>query len=215
MTECYQTSLEFPSVKRRRVEADFRGGDITSNGGIPLLAQVDRQMGLTQAAAKVIGDSRRQASCEHSLLEPLRQRVYALALGYEDLNDHHELRNDLALQTATSRVETLASPSTLCRPEHRTDRQTAVAIHELLFEQFVKAHDKPPRRLILDFDATDTPLHGDQEGRFFHGYYNHYCFLPLYVFCGRHLLVSYLRRSDSDPAGHTWAILSLLVSRCW
>lgn len=211
MTECYQTSLEFPSVKRRRVEADFRGGDITSNGGIPLLAQVDRQMGLTQAAAKVIGDSRRQASCEHSLLELLRQRVYALALGYEDLNDHHALRNDLALQTATSRVETLASPSTLCRLEHRTDRQTAVAIHELLFEQFVKAHDKPPRRLILDFDATDTPLHGDQEGRFFHGYYDHYCFLPLYVFCGRHLLVSYLRRSNSDPAGHTWAILSLLV----
>jgi hypothetical protein len=211
VTECYQTSLEFPSVKRRRVEADFRGGDITSNGGIPLLAQVDRQMGLTQAAAKVIGDSRRQASCEHSLLELLRQRVYALALGYEDLNDHHELRNDLALQTATSRVETLASPSTLCRLEHRTDRQTAVAIHELLFEQFVKAHDKPPRRLILDFDATDTPLHGDQEGRFFHGYYDHYCFLPLYVFCGRHLLVSYLRRSNSDPAGHTWAILSLLV----
>lgn len=168
-------------------------------------------MGLTQAAAKVIGDSRRQASCEHSLLELLRQRVYALALGYEDLNDHHELRNDLALQTATSRVETLASPSTLCRLEHCTDRQTAVAIHAVLFEQFVKAHDKPPRRLILGFDATDTPLHGDQEGHFFHGYYDHYCFLPLYVFCGRHLLVSYLRRSNNDPAGHTWAILSRLV----
>ncbi len=211
MTECYQTSLEFPSVKRRKVEADFSGGAITSNGGIPLLSQVDRQMGLTQAVAKVIGDSRRQASCDHSLLELLRQRVYALALGYEDLNDHHELRNDLALQTATSRVETLASPSTLCRLEHRTGRQTAVAIHEVLFEQFVKSHDKPPRRLILDFDATDTPLHGDQEGRFFHGYYDHYCFLPLYVFCGRHLLVSYLRRSNSDPARHTWAILSLLV----
>lgn len=211
MTECYQTSIEFPSVKRRKVEADFSGGDITSNGGIPLLSQIDRQMGLTQAVARVMGDSRRQASCEHSLLELLRQRVYALALGYEDLNDHHGLRNDLALQTATSRVETLASPSTLCRLEQRTDREAAVAIHEVLFEQFVKAHDKPPRRLILDFDATDTPLHGDQEGRFFHGYYDHYCFLPLYVFCGRHLLVSYLRRSNCDPARHTWAILSLLV----
>lgn len=211
MTECYQSSLEFPSVKRRKVELDFRGGDITSNGGIPLLSQVDRHMGLTQAVASAIGDSRRLASCDHSLLELLRQRVYALALGYEDLNDHHELRNDLALQTATSRIQTLASPSTLCRLEHRTDRDTAVAIHEVLFEQFVKAHDKPPRRLILDFDATDTPLHGDQEGRFFHGYYDHYCFLPLYVFCGRHLLVSYLRRSNCDPARHTWAILSLLV----
>jgi len=211
VTECYQTSLEFPSVKRRKVEADFSGGAITSNGGIPLLSQVDRQMGLTRAVARAIGDSRRQASCEHSLLELVQQRVYALALGYEDLNDHHELRNDLALQTATSRVETLASPSTLCRLEHRTDRQSAAAIHEVLFDQFVKAHDKPPRRLILDFDATDTLLHGDQEGRFFHGYYDHYCFLPLYVFCGRHLLVSYLRRSNSDPARHTWAILSLLV----
>ena len=103
--------------------------------------------------------------------------------------------------------------------KQRIDRDTAVAIHEVLFEQFVQAHDKPPRRLILDFDATATPLHhytttllhGDQEGRFFHGYYDHYCFLPLYVFCGRHLLVSYLRRSNSDPARHTWAILSLLV----
>ena len=211
MTECYQTSIEFPSVKRRKVEADFSGGDITSNGGIPLLSQVDRQMGLTRAVASAMADSRRQASCDHSLLALLQQRVYALALGYEDLNDHHGLRNDLALQTATSRIETLASPSTLCRLEQRTDRETAVAIHEVLFEQFVKAHDKPPRRLILDFDATDTPLHGDQEGRFFHGYYDHYCFLPLYVFCGRHLLVSYLRRSNCDPARHTWAILSLLV----
>lgn len=132
MTECYQTSIEFPPVKRRKVEADLSGGDITSNGGIPLLSQIDRQMGGTRAVASAMADSRRQASCDHSLLELLRQRVYALALGYEDLNDHHGLRNDLALQTVTSRVETLASPSTLCR-------------------------------LILDFDATDTPLHGDPQ----------------------------------------------------
>ncbi|MAU42156.1 MAG: IS1380 family transposase [Kordiimonas sp.] len=211
MTECYQTSLQFPPVKRRKVEADFSGGDITSNGGIPLLAQVDKQMGLTQAVSRVLADTRRQASCNHSLLELLKQRIYALALGYEDLNDHSELRQDLALQTATSRVETLASPATLCRLEQRSDRETAVAIHEILFQQFIDAHDRPPKRLILDFDATDTPLHGEQEGRFFHGYYDHYCFLPLYVFCGRHLLVSYLRRSDGDPAGHTGAILSLLV----
>ena len=101
----------------------------------------------------------------------MKQRVYALALGHEDLNDHGELRHDLALQTATSRVETLASPSTLCRLEQRADRDTAWAIHEVLFEQFVTAHPKPPRRLILDFDATDAPLHGEQEDRFFHGYY--------------------------------------------
>jgi len=211
VTKCYQTSLEFPSVKRRKVEADFTGGDITSNGGIALLAQVDKQMGLTQAVARAIGDTRRRASCDHSLLELLQQRIYGLALGYEDLNDHGELRHDLALQTATSRVETLASPATLCRLEQRSDRESAVAIHQVLFDQFVAAHKHPPKRLILDFDATDTPLHGDQEGKFFHGYYDHYCYLPLYVFCGRHLLVSYLRSSKIDPAKHSWAILSLLV----
>ena len=211
MTKCYQSSFEFPPVKRRKVEADFSGGDITSNGGIPLLSQVDQQMGLTRAVTRAIADDRRQASCDHSQQELFKQRIYALALGYEDLNDHNELRHDLALQTATSRVEALASSSTLCRFEQRTSREAAVAIHQVLFDQFVKAHDRPPKRLILDFDATDTPLHGEQEGRFFHGYYDHYCFLPLYVFCGRHLLVSYLRRSDGDGARHTWAILSLLV----
>ena len=155
--------------------------------------------------------TRRQASCGHSVADLVRQRVYVLALGHEDLNDHGEFRHDLALQTAANRVETLASPSTLCRLEQRADRDTAWAIHEVLFEQFVAAHPKPPRRLILDFDATDTPLHGEQEDRFFHGYYGGYCYLPLYVFCGRHLLVSYLRPSGGDGARHAWAILSLLV----
>lgn len=211
MTECYQSSLSFPSVQRRKVEADFSGGDITSNGGIPLLAQVDKAMRLTRSVARSMQDNRRQASCDHSLEELLKQRIFALALGYEDLNDHGELRHDLALQTATSRVEALASPATLCRLEQRFDRQAATAIHGVLFQQFIDAHDTPPKRLILDFDATDTPLHGDQEGRFFHGYYDHYCYLPLYVFCGRHLLVSYLRPSNIDAAKHSWAILSLLV----
>lgn len=168
-------------------------------------------MGLTRSVARALQDNRRQASCDHTLEELLKQRNFALALGYEDLNDHGELRHDLALQTATSRVESPASPATLCRLEQRTDRETAVAIHEVLFDQFIAAHKRPPKRLILDFDATDTPLHGDQEGKFFHGYYDHYCYLPLYVFCGRHLQVSYLRPSNIDPAKHSWAILSLLV----
>jgi hypothetical protein len=211
VTKCYQSSFEFPSVKRRKVEVDFSGGDITSNAGIGLIAQVDRRMGLTRAVARAMADCRRKASCDHSLLDLLQQRTYSLVLGYEDLNDHDELRHDLALQTATSRVETLASPATLCRLEQRSDRHSAWAIHQVLFEQFVAANKQPPRRLILDFDATDTPLHGDQEGRFFHGYYDHYCYLPLYVFCGRHLLVSYLRPSNIDPAKHSWAIFSLLV----
>jgi hypothetical protein len=108
-------------------------------------------------------------------------------------------------------VETLASPATLCRLEQRADRESAVAIQAILFQQFIEAYYRPPRRLIRDFDASDTPLHGDQEGCFFHGFYDYYCFLSLYVFCGRYLLVSYLRRSDGGPARHSWAILALLV----
>ena len=211
MTECYQTSLEFPSVKRRKVESDFSGGNISSNGGAMLLRQVDRQLDLCRRVARALGDGRRQASCEFSAEELIKQRVYGLALGYEDLNDHLQLRDDLVLQTAVSRDTTLASSATQCRLEHRANRDSAVAIHEILFQQFIQSHDKAPKRLILDFDATDTPLHGEQEQRFFHGYYDHYCYLPMYVFCGRHLLVSYLRPSNLDPARHAWGILSLLV----
>ena len=123
--------------------------------------------------------SRRQGSCEHSLGQLLGQRIYALALGDEDLNDHGELGHGLAQQTANNTVETLASASALCRLEQRADRETAWAIHEVLFKQFVAAHPRPPRRLIPDFDATDTPLLGEQEDRFFDGYYGGYCYLPL------------------------------------
>ena len=211
MTNCAPGVVRFPAVKRRRVEAEFSGGDITGNGGIALLSQVDRRLGLTRAVAQRLDDPRRQASCGHGLEDLLRQRLYALALGHEDLNDHQQLRHDAALQTAAGRIDALASPSTLCRLEQRADRSTAWAMHAVLFDQFVAAHPKPPRRLILDFDATDTPLHGAQEDRFFHAYYGGYCYLPLYVFCGRHLLVSYLRPSGADAARHAWAILSLLV----
>jgi len=148
VTECYQTSIVFPSVKRRRVEAEFSGGDITSHAGIPLLAQVDVRLGLTSAVAKSLNDTRRQASCDHALHTMIKQRVYALALGHEDLSDHHELRHDPALQTAASTVEALASPSTLCRLEKRADRSAMKAIHDILLDQFILSHEKPPRRLI-------------------------------------------------------------------
>ena len=213
MTECTQESFAFPPCKRRRVEAQFDGGDITSDGGVLLLQQVDQRLGLSRAIAGVIGDPRRQASCQHDLLSLLRQRLYGLALGYEDLNDHQTLRNDLALQTAVKRDTALASASTLCRWENRADRATAWRLHEVLIDQFIASFRRPPKRLILDFDATDDAVHGQQEGRFFHGYYDHYCFLPLYVFCGKQLLVSYLRPSKIDGAKHAWAILSLLVKR--
>ena len=111
----------------------------------------------------------------------VRQRLYAIALGYEDLNDHDGLRQDVALQTAVERDQWLASASTLCRFENRADRETAWRLHEVLLDQFIASFKRAPKKLILDFDATDDPVHGEQDGRFFHGYYRHYCFLPLYV----------------------------------
>ena len=213
MTECTQTALQFPGFSRRKIDVSFNGGDITSNGGVQLLRLADERTGLIKAAARAIGDSRRTKSCTHALESLVRQRVYGISLGYEDLNDHEALRADLALQTALSRDESLASPSTLCRLENRANRNTAVALHKVLIDNFIASYKQAPRRLILDVDATDDRVHGGQEGRFFHGYYDHYCFLPLYVFCGDQLLVSYLRSSKIDGAKHSWAILALLIKR--
>ena len=213
MTKCNLTTVQFPSCKRRKVEAHFGGGAVSSDGGVLLLRQADRRLGLTARVAAALGDERRAASCAHHVLGLLRQRVYALALGYEDLNDHATLRADPGLQTAVERDAPLASSPTLCRWENRADRDAAWAIRRVLVERFIASYTHPPRRLVLDFDATDDAVHGNQEGRFFHGYYNQYCFLPLYVFCGAQLLVSYLRPSSADPARHVWAILALLVKR--
>ena len=214
MTDCTPEQLQFPGFKHRKVEADFSGGHVSSDaGGCLLLRQIDRRLGLFKQVSRNLSDPRRQKSCEHDLTALIRQRVYGLALGYEDLNDHDPLRHDLALQTAIEKDSVLASASTLCRLENRANRDTAWAIHRVMIEQFIKSFKRSPRKLVLDFDATDDKIHGKQEGRFFHGYYDSYCFLPLYVFCGEQLLVSYLRESRIDGAKHAWAILSLLVKR--
>jgi len=205
--------IEFSPLKRRKVEAEFSGGEITSDAGALLLRQTDRQLGLLKKVTSVVKDLRRQDMIQHSLESMLRQRVYGIALGYEDLNDHQELRKDSAIQTATDQLGWLASAPTLCRMENSMSREDAVAIHQVMVEQFIASFDKAPKELILDFDATDDAVHGHQQGRFFHGYYDHYCFLPLYVFCGDQLLVSYLRPSNIDGARHSWAILALLVRR--
>ncbi len=213
VTDCNSLSFDFPACRKRRIEADFSGGDITSNGGVLLLRQADRLLGLTASVAGRLIDARQRGKVEHGFAAMLRQRVFALALGYEDVNDHAALRHDLALQTAAERDRALASPSTLSRFENTADRSSAWSIHEILVEAFIASHSEPPEELILDFDATDDAVHGKQEGRFFHGYYDHYCFLPLYVFCGERLLVAYLRPSKIDGAKHAWAILALLVKR--
>ena len=213
MTNCTQNSFDFPPLKRRQVEANFQGGAITSDGGVLLLRQVDQKLGLSEAVARALNDPRRQASCVHDGLSILKQRLYGLALGYEDLNDHQHLREDLAIQTAVERDAVLASSATLCRWENRANREAAWRIHEVIVDQFIASFKRAPKKLVLDFDATDDVVHGKQEGRFFHGYYDHYCFLPLYVFCRDQLLVSYLRPSKIDGAKHAWAILALLVKR--
>ncbi len=213
MTNRSASQRSFPGCKGRRVEAEFSGGDVTSDGGVLLLRQADRRLQLTAQVAEMLEDPRRQASCEHRLVSMLRQRVYGLALGYEDLNDHDTLRFDPAIQTAVECDSALASSPTLCRFENQSGRGVAVAIHQLLVENFIASFKRPPKRLVLDFDATDDQVYGQQEGRFFHGYYDSYCFLPLYVFCGDRLLVSYLRPANIDGARHAWGILALLVRR--
>ncbi len=177
------------------------------------LRAADRRTGLLKALDAVIEDPRDAGQITHRQIDLLRQRVYGLALGYEDLNDHDTLRRDLVWQTVVERGDALASSPTLCRLENRADRDTAWAMSRVLVEQFVASFERVPEELILDFDATDDRVHGLQAGRAFHGYYGDWCFLPLYVFCGEQLLVSYLRPSNIDPARHAWAILKLLVTR--
>ena len=213
MPNCTTPEFTFPSFDRRKIEANFAGGDVSSDGGIVLLREADRRLGLIAALDAVLADPRNPDLITHRQADLLRQRIYGLALGYEDLNDHGALRRDLAWQTALERDTELASSPTLCRLEQRVDRKAAVAFHEVLLEKFIASFAEAPKELILDFDATDDRVHGNQEGRFYHGYYGDWCFLPLYVFCGEQLLVAYLRPSDGDGARHAWAILKLLTKR--
>ena len=211
MTNGNGLSLQFPDVNGRKIEGDFDGGEVSSDGGVLLVRQVDRWIGFTKRLAEVLPDPRDPDRITHSLESLLQQRLYGLALGYEDLNDHNALRHDVVWQTAAGRDEALGSSSTLCRWENRAGRKEAWLFHQVLFEQFVGSFEAPPEELILDFDATDDRVHGAQVNAFYNGYYGDYCFLPLYVFCGEQLLVSYLRPSNIDGARHAWAVLALLV----
>ena len=206
-------TIEFGRLGRRVVEGRFDGGSMTSDAGVMLLGAVDRKLGLLEAAARCIADPRSPLLIKHGVRDMLRQRVYGLALGWEDLNDHGALRQDVAMQTAVGVDREVASAPTLCRLEKWADRATAWRLHQVLVEQFIASFKTAPKELVLDFDATDNPLYGKQEDRFFHGYYDSYCYLPLYVFCGQQLLCAYLRPSRIDGAQHAAAILKLLVRR--
>ena len=226
-TECSADLFGFAPVDGREVVAAFDGGAITSDAGALLLGATDRVIRMTARFAACFHDVRRQDLIEHEIVTLVGQRVFGIALGYEDLNDHDQLRHDpmmavLAGKLAARREECapVAGKSTLNRLElskleptrYHKISHNPVAIKNLLVELFLEAHERVPKQIILDLDATDDPLHGEQEGRFFHGYYDCYCYLPLYVFCGRHLLVAKLRRADLDAAAGAVAEVARVVA---
>jgi hypothetical protein len=216
MTQCTTAPLDFATLGRRHVQADFSGGDLTTDAGALLLREADRRLGLLDALDAALPDPRHPALITHPQRALLAQRIFGIACGYEDLNDHDTLRHDplwQALAEYDPAAQALASAPTLCRLENRPSRAALFRLAEVLVDQFIASQATAPEHLVLDFDATDDPVHGRQEGRFFHGYYDGYCFLPLYVFCGDQLLVAYLRTADGDASRHTRAILKLLVQR--
>ena len=235
-TQCTGEQLEFHALGRRSVTGRFDGGRISTDGGGVLVREADLRIGMSARLSKCFTDFRNRASVEHSVEELVGQRIYGLALGYEDLNDHHRLRDDALVSvlvgksdvTGERRVRVrdrghaLASASTLNRLELGEPEQAArsrykrivarpEALDELLVELFVESYHRAPREVWLDLDATDDPVHGHQEGRFFHGYYGHYCYLPLYIFCGEHLLCARLRPSDRDASAGSVEELERIV----
>lgn len=178
-----------------------------------LLQRMDRRIDLSSAVAAALHDPRRPERIQHPLRDLIAQRLYGLCCGYEDLNDHDRLRRDPLMQTAVGKDTELASSPTLSRLETRATRRDAIALNRVLIEQFIASHRIDPSELILDVDASDIPLHGEQELTQFHGYYDHYCYLPLYVFCGQAMLACLLRPSRIDGAKHASAVIKLLVTR--
>lgn len=228
-TECSQDSLDFGTVEGRRVVACFDGGALTSDAGALLLGQADKAIGLVARLAACFIDARAPELIEHSIETLVGQRLFGLALGYEDLNDHDELRHDPVLAVLADKLAArrkdcapVAGKSTLNRLEQalrggvgRYQRigHDEEAIEALFVELFLDAHAKPRKGIVLDLDATDDPLHGHQEGRFFHGYYDCYCYLPLYITCGRHLIAAKLRRANIDAAAGAQEEVARIVAQ--
>lgn len=214
MTECTEQGELFGKIGRSRIKASFDGGEISSDaGGALLLRQAERRFGLLAAAARCLPDGRNPELVQHTRLAQLSQRVFGIALGYEDLNDHDTLREDWGLRLALGQRKAASSSPTLCRFENAMGRAEAVKLHGVLVEHFIASHREAPEELVLDLDATNDAVHGRQEGRFFQGYYDQYCFLPLYVFAGDELLVAYLRPANIDGAHPAAAVVKLLVKR--
>lgn len=237
-TQCNQQTFGFQRVGRREIVARFDGGRVTSDGGGILLREIEERFGFIERFAACFTDHRDPELIEHSLVDLLKQRLFGLCLGYEDLNDHDWLRHDAMLAVLVGkedpeghdrrrrpdRGKALAGKSTLNRLEltpvgsNGTNRYKKIVahlhqIHDFLVDAFLIQHTSAPRRLVLDLDATDDPIHGHQLGRFFHGYYDEYCFLPLYVFCGDHPLLALLRPSNIDGAAGAVKHAARIVAR--
>ena len=227
-TECSAELFEFAAVESRFVVAGFDGGVITSDAGALLLRATDRAIGLMERFAECFIDRRRPAQVEHTVRTLVGQRVFGIALGYEDVNDHDELRHDPVMAVLAGKLEAcrkdcapVAGKSTLNRLELSRDIATRyhkiahnpAAIEGLFVTLFLEAHKTAPKEIILDLDATDDPLHGHQEGRFFHGYYDCYCYLPLYIFCGRHLLAAQLRPANIDASAGSVEEIARIVAQ--
>jgi Transposase DDE domain group 1 len=227
-TECNQFIFGFHPLKHREIRAQFDGGAITTEGGGLLLREVEKRIGIVRQFAACFRDYRDPDRIEHTVEELVAQRVYGLALGYEDLNDHEELRKDPLLAVLVEKSdpgeELLAGKSTLNRLELTSATASAktrykkivadhAAVDGLFVDVFLAAHPQAPQQIILDLDATDDPLHGNQEGRFFHGYYGHYCYLPLYIFCGEFLLGARLRPSNIDASAGSVPELQRIVKQ--
>ena len=227
-TECISDLFGFAPVEGRSVVASFEGGAITSDAGGLLLGATDRAINLVERFAGCFSDARRPELIEHEVKTLVGQRVFGIALGYEDLLDHDVLRHDPMMALLAGKLKArrddcapVAGKATLNRLELSTSIATryhkishdGTAIETLLVELFLEGHERPPQEIILDLDATDDPLHGEQEGRFFHGFYDGYCYLPLYVFCGRHLLCAKLRRSNIDASAGAVEEIARIVSQ--
>lgn len=214
MTDCTLSR----KVRKRTVHFNFNGGDVSSIGGVELLRAADERLGLCKAVSSLLPDPRNPFFITHQWDALLRQRIHGIAAGFADLNDHRQLREDAALQSAVGTLDPLGSASTLCRLEKtasqlsgREARQVVFEMHRLLLRQFIDSYRTPPKSLILDFDGTDDRVHGEQQGRAYSSHYGGYAFLPLYVYSGNHLLVSYLRSVNHADSHHSAAVLSLLV----
>jgi hypothetical protein len=227
-TECIPDIFGFEAVEGRQVVAAFDGGAITSDAGALLLGATNRAIGMVDRLASCFVDQRSQAHVEHSVATLVGQRIFGIALGYEDLNDHETLRHDPLMAVLAGKLEArrrdcaaVAGKSTLNRLElskpepsrYHKISYDATAVDRLFVDLFIEAHPTVPSRITLDLDATDDPLHGEQEGRFFHGYYRSYCYLPLYIFCGRHLLCAKLRRANIDASAGSVEEVARIVAQ--